>query len=148
MSVQIRLSKFAIGDLALRSAWELERARSHMVFDREPLLQLADALDRSSDVGAARDTVVYMRPGYFEPLERVYRVQHAGEAETLEGVKRFVQDATASLKQVAADEPSGDIDEDLIGFCLELHRAFIRRVPVEGRHEHTQRGLPAQALFG
>jgi hypothetical protein len=146
MTVQVRLSKFKIGDLALRSAWELERARSRLNFNREPLRQLAEALEKSSDVGASQGAVVYMRPGYFEPLERVYRVRHSSEPESLEGVQRFVQDATISLKKVVADDASSEVSGELVDFCLELHRAFIRRVPAEGRHEHTNCGIPTEAL--
>lgn len=144
MAIDVRLSKFKIGDLALRSAWELERARSNMEFDHTPLCELARALEQSSDVGASQG-VTYMRPGYFEPLEKVYHVSHAGQPESFENVKAFVKEATARLKLVVSVGAS-DHDDELVDFCLELHRAFIRRMPVEGRHEQKNRSIPTEAL--
>lgn len=142
--MEARLSKFKIGDLALRSAWELERARSEMRFDPVPLRELASALESSSEIGAPQGSVTYMRPGYFEPLEKVYHVKHAEASDTPESVKLYVKEATARLKIVAADGAS-DQDVDLVDFCLELHRAFIRRTPAEGRHEHKNRRIPVEA---
>lgn len=145
MTIGARLSKFQIGDLALRSAWELERARSDMPFDGTPLCELAKALERSSEVNASQGGVTYMRPGYFEPLEKVYHVRQADEPDTLDGVKKFVAEATARLKLVVT-EGTGDRDGELVDFCLELHRAFIRRMPAEGRHEHKIRSVPVEAF--
>lgn len=144
--MQARYSKFRIGDLALRSAWELERARSNMAFNPAPLGDLAAALEKSSGVGTSQAGVVYMRPGYFEPLQKVYRVSHSEGPESLEGVKHFVEEATARLKQVVASGTSEGSDE-LVEFCLELHRAFIRRMPAEGRHETTDRSVSTEALI-
>lgn len=141
----IRLSKFQIGDLALRSAWELERARSHLPFDNTPLRELANALERSSEVSASQGSVTYMRPGYFEPLERVYHVRHSNEPDTPDGVKNFVKEATVRLKLVVSNGAS-ERDGELVDFCLELHRAFIRRIPAEGRHEHKNRSIPTEAF--
>jgi hypothetical protein len=144
--MEARLSKLKIGDLALRSAWELERARSHMTYDSAPLSELANALECSSEVSASQGSVTYMRPGYFEPLEKVYHLRHADEPETLEGVKQFVSEATQRLKLVVT-QGVGDKDDELVDFCLELHRAFVRRSPVEGRHEHKNRSIPAEAFI-
>lgn len=141
----VRLSKFKIGDLALRSAWELERARSDMEFDRTPLYELASALEQSSDIGASQGGATYMRPGYFEPLEKVYHVSHADEPESFESVKKFIKEATARLKLVVT-EGTSDHDDELVAFCLDLHRAFIRRMPAEGRHEHKVRSIPTEAF--
>lgn len=143
--MQARYSKFMIGDLALRSAWELERARSNLPFNLTPLGELADALEKSSGTGISQSGVAYMRPGYFEPLQKVYRVSHSEKPESLEGVKQFVEEATACLKQVVAGG-TGEVDDELVEFCLELHRAFIRRMPAEGRHEQKDRGNSTEAL--
>ncbi len=145
MTTGIRLSKFQIGDLALRSAWEMERARSLLPFDNTPICELANALERSSEVNASQGGVTYMRPGYFEPLERVYHVRHSNDPDTPDGVKNFVKEATGYLKLVAIDGASDRLDE-LIDFCLELHRAFIRRIPAEGRHEHNNRSIQTEAF--
>ena len=146
MTMSARVSKFRIGDLALRSAWELERARSDMPFDPEPLRQLAFALERSSDIGTAQGSVTYMRPGYFEPFEKVYHVRNSDKPDTPEGVKQFVKDATLRLNGVAANGTS-EQDDELVDFCLELHRAFVHRMPAEGRHEHKKRSIPTEAFF-
>ena len=141
-----RLSKFQIGDLALRSAWELERARSDLSFDRVPLHELADALERSAEGSASQGNVTYMRPGYFEPLEKVYHVRRSQGPDTPDGVMQFVKEAPSMLKLVVTDGTSGR-DAELVDFCLELHRAFIRRRPAEGRHEQKNRSIPTEAFI-
>lgn len=143
--IEARFSKFKIGDLALRSAWELERVRSHMKFDPAPLCELVDALEKSSGVGKSHAGVAYMRPGYFEPLQKVYLWSHSQEPESLEGVKQFVEEATARMKLVVTGTTS-EVSDELVDFCLELHRAFIRRMPAEGRHEHKDRSISTEAI--
>lgn len=115
-----------------------------MAFDPTPLRDLAQALESSSDIGAPQGSVTYMRPGYFEPLEKVYHLRHPRDADTPESVKEFIKEATVRLKSVA-DIGTSERDSELVGFCLELHRAFIRRMPAEGRHEHNIRSIPAKA---
>lgn len=146
MSERSRLSQFMIGDLALRSAYELERALSDMEFDPDPLRELAAALDRSSEIGHEQGDAIYMRPGYFEPLETVYLVHHSADTDTPKLVRAFVKDATEKLMSIA-DRRSGVEDKALVDLCLELHRAFIRRVVPKEKNEQSYRGIPLEAGF-
>ena len=135
---QARLSKYRIGDLALRSAWEIERGRSGLQFDPTPLSELAMALESSSEVEEDKGNVTHMRPGYFEPLQMVYLVHHSDEPDTPDVVRAFVESASSRLKTIARSGVGEEAD-GLVDICLELHRAFIRRSAPKGKHDHSNR---------
>ena len=141
-----RLSKFKIGDLALRSALELERARAGEDYDTAPLRDLADALKQMSMPLLGPTGVASMRPGYFEPLERLYR-SHSSEApNSFDQISAFVGRAIAELDVVASNRKVPDTLPRLVNFCIELHREFVRRPAAEGRFGRSQRSVPVEAL--
>lgn len=64
------VTKFVIGDLALRSALQLEKARKRRVFSADPLRRLAAAL-RQTSFPTSADSAAALRPGFYEAFSRV-----------------------------------------------------------------------------
>lgn len=126
------LSKFIIGDLALRSALQLEKARKHGQFSPDPLRRLAVAL-RQTSFPASPDHAIALRPGYYESFTRL----------SVEGVAiRPMQDAeigsmldwaVGSLDQLADGNGVGDRSRALVDFCVQLHEEFVGRPAAEAR---------------
>ncbi len=144
-----RLSKFKIGDLALRSAFELERARGGAPHDRRALKDLADALRQSSGKEDVRGRVAHMRPGFFEPFEQLYRLRVSAEPESMEQIRDFVDELIDKLDAASEAQKPEDADEKLVDLCLSLHREFVRRQSAEGRFGRSQRSsIPVEALVG
>lgn len=141
-----RLSKFKVGDLALKSALELERARAGMHYDKTQLTELADALRVSAGETDHAGTVAYMRPGYFEPFERVYRSSNTAEPKSSEDIRKFVIDAIRDIDAAAADPIQPKLLSKLVDFCLELNREFVRR-PTENKVGRRPRSVAIEALI-
>jgi hypothetical protein len=141
-----RLSKFKVGDLALKSALQLERARAGVPYDKSQLAELAEALRVSAGEQDDTGRVSHMRPGYFEPFERVYRSSVEAEPQSSEEIRTFVIKAIADIDAAAHDEINGSLVSKLVDFCLELNREFVRRPPVEDRVGRRQRSLPIEAF--
>jgi hypothetical protein len=78
-----RLSKSDIGDLALDSALQLERARSGRPINTKPLHTLAAALRYSAGADDESGSVAAMWPGYFDPFERLYRSRQSAVPKSL-----------------------------------------------------------------
>ena len=143
-----RLSKFKVGELALKSALELERARAGMKYDRAQLTALAAALRVSAGEMEADGKVAYMRPGYFEPLERVYRSSVETEPKSTDDIKKFVIKAIADIDNAAAakENVSDQLVSKLVDFCLEINREFVRRPPTENKVGRRQRSVAVEAF--
>lgn len=142
-----RLSKFTVGDLALKSALELERARAGVAYDRSQLTELADALRISAGEGDNTSSVAHMRPGYFEPFERVYRSSHAVEPKSSEDIRKFVINAIKNIDTAANERIDDKLLTKLVDFCLELNREFVRR-PTENRGGRRPRSVAVEAFVG
>lgn len=144
-----RLSKFTIGDLALRSALELERARAGTSYDGEKLHALAAALRASAGGDSADQKVAHMLPGYFTPFERVYRSRVHDEPKSLDDIRKYLStfideiDQTATLRPKRLDE---SLATRLVDFCLELNREFVQRQPSEERVGRARRSVPVEAF--
>lgn len=147
-SMAARLSKFTVGDLALRSALQLERARAGIPYDKSQLTALADALRVSTGLEDRAATVSYMRPGYFEPFERVYRSHHDSDPKSYEDVRRYVIDTIEDIDAATERDTIGDtVASTLVDFCLELNREFVRRRPTENRSGRRQRSVEVEAFI-
>jgi hypothetical protein len=141
-----QLSKFMIGDLALRSALELERALAGANYDKEPLHSLAAALRQSSGAEPVSGGVSHMRPGYFEPFQRVYRARNTAEPKSLKQIREFLDKAIYDI-DAAADQPlDRDLASRLVDFCLEVNREFVRRQPSEDNVGRSRRSVPVEAF--
>lgn len=146
-SMAARLSKFKVGDLALRSALELERARAGLPHDRSRLTALAEALRVSAGEQDEATEVSYMRPGYLEPFERVYLSSHSNEPKTSDEIVRYVAKVIGDIDAAARNEQIPEaLASKLVDFCIELNREFVRRQPTETRGGRKQRGVPVEAL--
>lgn len=140
------LSKFMIGDLALRSALELERALAGGSYDKDPLHSLAAALRQSSGVEDMSGGVSHMRPGYFEPFERVYRARNTTEPKSLKQIREFLDRAIHDIDAAADQSLNSDLASQLVDFCLELNREFVRRQPSEDNVGRSRRSIPVEAF--
>ena len=141
-----RLSKFKVGDLALKSAMQLERARVGSNYDTAPLSALATALRVSAGEPDDSGHVAYMRPGYFEPFERVYRSSHDHEPKSFDEIRAFVEEAIKDIDKAAEDKLKEPFIAKLVDFCLELNREFVRRPPTENRVGRRHRNVPIEAF--
>lgn len=142
----VRLSKFKVGDLALKSALQLERARTGASYDKSPLTDLAEALRVSAGGPDNVGNVAYMRPGYFEPFERVYRSRVEKEPKSLDELRQFMASAIVNIDAAAQNHVSEAEMAELVDFCLELNREFVRRPPAENKVGRRQRSAPVEAF--
>lgn len=142
----VRLSKFKVGDLALKSALQLERARMGASYDKSPLTDLAEALRVSTGENDDAGRIAYMRPGYFEPFERVYRSRVEQEPKSIDEIRQFVARAITDIDAAAQDHVSDTTMAKLVDFCLELNREFVRRPHVENKVGRRQRSAPVEAF--
>lgn len=141
-----RLSKFKVGDLALKSALQLERVRAGVSDDKSQLLALAEALRVSAGDCDDPGKAARMSPGYFEPFERVYRSSLASEPKSSADILRFVDDAIHQIDAAAAGKISGSALAKLVDLCLELNREFVRRPVAEAKVGRSQRSVPIEAF--
>lgn len=140
-----RVSKFRIGDLALDSALELERARIGGTFTAYPLEALAEALQQTSLDPLPGTMVSSMRPGYFEPFDRVQRTRAPSAERSSDDIRNLVDWAVAELKRVAQTSGLDDQAGELVNFCIQLHQEFVGRPAAEARFGRAQRSIPSSA---
>ena len=145
-ATMVRLSKSEIGELALDSALELELAAAGQPFDVDPLHQLASALRQTTGSEEVPGRVAHMRPGYFEPFERLYRVHKAAEPKSFEQIRKFVATSIEQIDAAASRPLEPALASKLVDFCLELDREFARRQPTEDRGGRSTRGIPIEAF--
>lgn len=148
-SMAARLSKFKVGELALKSALQLERARAGISYDKAQLSELAEALRVSTGEPHEAGKVAYMRPGYFEPFERVYRSSQRTDPKSINDIRQFVIEAIESIESIdsiAQDAVDPEVTKKLVDFCLELNREFVRRTPAENRVGRRQRSVAIEAF--
>ena len=145
-SMAAKLSKFKVGDLAMSSALQLERARAGLNYDKSQLASLADALRLSTGDDGGAGKVSYMRPGYFEPFERVYQSSNKTPPKSSEEIRGFVIKSIAEIEAAVNDHIDDDVVAKLVDFCLDLNREFIRRQPTENRVDRRQRSVPLEAF--
>ncbi|MEH3102640.1 MAG: hypothetical protein PGN12_01880 [Sphingomonas phyllosphaerae] len=126
------LTKFVIGDLALRSALQLEKARKNGRFSPEPLRRLAVAL-RQTSFPASAERAAALRPGYYESFTRLsingvvtHPMQDAEIGNMLEW-------AVGNLNDLADGSGVGDRASALVDFCVQLHEEFVGRPAAEAR---------------
>ncbi len=148
-SMAARLSKFKVGELALKSALQLERARAGISYDKSQLSQLAEALRVSAGEVHEEGRVAYMRPGYFEPFERVYRSSHKADPTSIDEIRQFVIETIESIESI--DSTAGNAADSaamkkLVDFCLQLNREFVQRKPAENRVGRRQRSVAIEAF--
>lgn len=137
-----RVSKFRIGDLALDSALELERARVGGQFTAGPLVALADALEQTSFDSTQGTAVSSMRPGYFESFDRVQRCRVHPTQNKADDIRALVEWAITELKRMAQTSGIDDQASELVNFCVQLHQEFVGRPAAEARFGRTQRSIP------
>lgn len=130
------LTKFVIGDLALRSALQLEKARKRGEFSPDPLRRLAMALGQTS-FPASPDHAAALRPGYYESFTRLsidgvatHPIQDAEIGSMLEW-------AVGGLNDLADGNGRGDRSRALVDFCVQLHEEFVGRPAAEARFGPT-----------
>ncbi|QYE35687.1 MULTISPECIES: hypothetical protein [Sphingosinicellaceae] len=139
------LSKFVIGDLALRSALELELAKNCMKFSPLPLQDLAQALRQTSFPSSA-NAAAAMRPGYFESFNRVSSSETAGSGDD-GAIDRLLDWAVDGLNRLADQHGRGDDSDKVVDFCLKLHSEFVGRPAAEARFGRSGT-IAAPASFG
>lgn len=88
----------------------------------------------------------HMRPGYFEPFERVYRSSMEAEPRSSEDIREFVVKAITQIDAAAHEDVNASVVSKLVDFCLQLNREFVRRPLVENRVGRRQRSVQVEAF--
>lgn len=122
-------STYALTNLALQSAIELERAKAGMKFDKKPLRDLANALVQTSRANATGEAFRFVEPGYYEPFERLYLSRGDKPSNTVTGIQAFIREASERIANAAEGKRSDAVK--LIEFCLALHQELIQEFSVE-----------------
>lgn len=125
------LSTFTFSDLAMLSAVELEKARAKAPYDAAPLKKLADALTQTTRVAAPGAPFKFVDPGLYEPFERLYHARAETRADDIEQLQAFMSDKVRQLRAVQTRKPSAAKLQDLVSFCVALHRELIREMNSE-----------------
>lgn len=127
------LTKFVIGNLALRSALQLEKARKQRAFSPDPLRRLAEALRQTSFPSSAQAATA-MRPGFYEAFSRVsIKGLTLPNAQDDESIGSLLDWAVEGLTSLAEHEGIGNNSEELVDFCVQLHDEFVGRPAAEAR---------------
>ncbi|MET4241533.1 hypothetical protein [Bradyrhizobium sp. RT10b] len=122
-------SKYALADLALQSAIELERIKGGVPHDDAVLDRLAATLLQTSDPGVADAPFRFVEPGYYEPFERLYRLRESPQTSAIEGIQEFIKRASEKLSHVVQGDKG--LASELIGFCIALHQELIQEIAAE-----------------
>ncbi|MBX9647697.1 MAG: hypothetical protein K2X57_11640 [Xanthobacteraceae bacterium] len=148
MTTLLTQSTFALTNLALQSAIELERFKAGMKFDKKPLKELADALVVTSHADAPGEAFRFVEPGYYEPFERLYLSREAKRSNTVTEIQAFIREASKRIANAA--EGRGSDAAKLIEFCLALHQELIQEFSVEDAfavqesRQHAKQGSSAR----
>lgn len=114
-------STFALTDLALQAAIELDRMRIGLPHNPEVLAQLAAALRVTSEPPSSAPPFRFVEPGYYLPFERLYRTQESRQPGALKDIQDYIQRTSDALSQ--ADHAD---QAELTNFCVALHQALIQ----------------------
>ena len=130
-------STFALTDLALHAAIELDRMRAGLPHNADILAQLAAALRLTSEPPASAPPFRFVEPGYYLPFERLYRTQESGQPGALKDIQDYIQRTSDALSH------ADDADQaKLTNFCVALHQALIQDSTAEdGFVVHDWRAL-------
>lgn len=140
-------SKFGLTQLALRSAIELERARAGTPFKPEPLIALSEALLQTSDPHDDDAPFRFVEPGYYLPLQRLYRVQESATSTDVEHIQALIRRISESL--AAAAKGRTNDTAALVDFCVALHQELIEELTAEDAFVvHEGRTLGDRAATG
>ncbi|HEY0027388.1 MAG TPA: hypothetical protein VGC35_05920 [Allosphingosinicella sp.] len=139
------VSKFAIANLALRSAIQMEHMRRRERFDLRPIHDLACALDGTTiEDRSGGERVACMRAGFLEPFDRVYRSSSSAVTDGAGELENFVDRAADRLRAVDGVLPEGDLEE-IVELCMRLHEEFIQFPAERGRSGRPERSLQTEA---
>lgn len=138
------LSTFALADLALQAAIELDRMGAGLDHDPAVLVDLADALRRTSHPPADAPPFRFVEPGYYLPFERLYRTIESRNPAVLENIQAYLQRTSDALSQADSADQA-----ELTSFCVALHQALIQDSTAEdGFVVHDWRALGDNAALG
>jgi len=122
-------SKYALTDLALQSAIELERIKAGMSHNGDVLDLLAAKLLQTSEPVVHDAPFRFVEPGYYEPFERLYRLKESPKSAAIEEIQAFIKRTSEKLSQVAQGDKA--LASELIGFCVALHQELIQEITAE-----------------
>lgn len=142
--VQNSTSAFALTDLALHAAIELDRMRAGLAHNPDVLTRLADALRRTSTPPANAPPFRFVEPGYYLPFERLYRTQESRQPGELKDIQDYIQRTSDALSHADREDQA-----KLTNFCVALHQALIQDSTAEdGFVVHDWRALGDGATTG
>lgn len=131
------ISRFALADLAIRSAIELERFRSGGTYDTGVLAALAEALAKTSSPAAPAGPSQFFAVGYHKPYMRLFRAEQ-GAGRTVKEVQGILSDKARSLTGFL-EHPTAELSDQLASFCTELHDELASEQMTEVRLARRRR---------
>ena len=112
------ISRYALAQLALSSAVDLDRYQNGDALDGELLTRLADALTSTSAPTSQAGPTRFFAMGYHKPYMRLYGRGH--EAQSVNAVRAFLAQKAAGIRSFL-EHPSHDLADELASFCTDLH---------------------------
>lgn len=113
------ISRYALAQLALSSAVDLDRYQNGDALHGDLLSQLADALTRTSTPTSPSGPNRFFAVGYHKPYMRLYG-HGADERQSVNAVRAFLEQKAASIRSFL-EHPSNEQADELASFCTDLH---------------------------
>lgn len=150
MQADRTVSRFALSDLALQSAIELEKLKAGHGFDERAMAELAEALIRTSNPGEGVSRSRFFEVGYSRPFMRLFRDRQASDPQSIKEVQEYVEEVADQIRAFLKQQNAKDAS-NLAGFCIDLHRELVRGLVSEsrlGRRRSRTRRSNASTSFG
>lgn len=112
------ISRYALAQMALSSAVELDRYQSGEKLHGELLARLADALTSTSAPTSQSGPTRFFAVGYHKPYMRLYGGGH--EAQSVSAVRALLAERAARIRGFL-EHPSHEVADELASFCADLH---------------------------
>lgn len=120
---QQRVSKYALSDLAIRSALALERFGLGKPLDDSPLTDFVQALSGTAHTDGTDDQTRYFAIGYHRSYMRFAGA--LGADSTVDAAQEIL-DAKIKSLQLFIDTPNKGVVQELADFCADIHNELAQ----------------------
>jgi hypothetical protein len=128
------ISRFALSNLAIKAAIELERLRKGKPLRRQILIDLARALSHTANPDPDNTSHRFFEVGYQKPFMRLYRDRTTADPRSIADVQEYLQKMAVEIQSFLASPDVEKIDE-LASFCADLHHELASGLMSETRIE-------------
>jgi hypothetical protein len=142
-------SRFALSNLAIRSALDLERFRAGRALSAKTMSELADALTQTSDPDPEAVSARFFEVGYHKPFMRLYKDRNTVDPRSVAEVQEYLHEMALEIREFLRHPEKERINE-LASFCTDLHHELASGLMSEtviGRRGTPGDGSPSTSLF-